>query len=208
VPDARSPPDSTELSLVRQQFKTAARLTHQVDPHRLVMGHYDHEQDRCLGGDISASYSADVIAMQGRVRRPFQFQGQLLTAVSLSSLGGRLSVVAYTLVPVETYCGTSISYKEQMANADTAEAARQDPAGAYNGIRVKWRDKIYVLSGAPAVFVPREADHRDSSENKAPDGQPSTVAARPKAAGAAPQPAVPTQLNLFSARGAAQLTKS
>ncbi len=38
-------------------------------------------------GDIHASYSADVIAMQGRVRKPFKWMGGMCVCTSISGSG-------------------------------------------------------------------------------------------------------------------------
>ncbi len=137
MPDERSPPDSTELSFVRQQFAAAARLTHQVEPARLATGDYGNPNDRYFGeGDIYASYSGDVIAQEGRVRQPFRFQGRLMVTVGLWGRRDALEAEAYSLIPIEAYGGASVTYHDQMNDPTSAESARHDPAGAYNGIRV------------------------------------------------------------------------
>lgn len=43
----------------------------EVDPARLESGTWCHKRERQIGeGDIAASYSADKIALEGRVRSP------------------------------------------------------------------------------------------------------------------------------------------
>ena len=45
---------------------------YRVDPPRLASGTWCHTRDRQIGeGDISASYSADKIGLEGKVRKPF-----------------------------------------------------------------------------------------------------------------------------------------
>ena len=52
---------------------------HEVDPKRLQYGVYDHAAEReTADGDITSSYSADVIATNSKVRMPFKWREDLM----------------------------------------------------------------------------------------------------------------------------------
>lgn len=56
--------------------EVAGALTFVVDAARLAPGDWFHSGDEAMGeGDISASYSADRIAMGHSIRKPFRWQG-------------------------------------------------------------------------------------------------------------------------------------
>ena len=62
-------------------------------------------------GDIHASYSADVIASNGRVRKPFTWKGDLYVCTSITGSAltgsGMSEHEAYRMVPMKLFTGTS-----------------------------------------------------------------------------------------------------
>lgn len=123
-----------------------------VDPARFVPGRWCHERDRQIAeGDISASYSADKIALEGRVRSPFTWEKVYWVSVGGSANADNRSVEAYRLVPVRFYEGTPISYRE---NSMLGGEARARPEGFYHGMSVKHGKEDYVLVGPCALFFP------------------------------------------------------
>ena len=70
-------------------------------------------------GDIHASYSADVIATSGRVRKPFKWKDGLYICTSISGSGltesGMQEHEAYRIVPVGMFTGTTATYREKTA---------------------------------------------------------------------------------------------
>lgn len=137
-------------------FNNSARETHAVDPDRLAMGQWDDEQKRDIGeGDIHASYSADVIAMMGKVRKSFIFQGQPWVGTNNVFWSNReecgAAATAYRLVPLNHFKGKAVSYAEKTLDCN---AARADPNGFYHGIRVLHRGQPHVLCGPPVNFIP------------------------------------------------------
>jgi hypothetical protein len=126
----------------------------EVDPKRLQYGTYDHEREKDIGeGDIRGSYSADIIAMESRVRKPFKWHGELMVCVGTSGRGGVDEAQAYRLVPVRMVAGTPTTYRDKTGTSDGAEAARNDPMGFYDKIIVKSGKESYVLVGPPVIFV-------------------------------------------------------
>ena len=122
-------------------------------PYGSSLGGGDDETQRDVGeGDIRASYSADVIAMMGKTRKPFTFRGQAWVCVgNQHGQGNATQSKAYRLIYLEHFEGTAITYTEK--THDSA-AARADPDGFYHGIRVTHRSKDYVLCGPPQHFIP------------------------------------------------------
>jgi len=108
-------------------------------------------------GDIHASYSADVIAANGRVRRPFTWKGApyVCTSISGSRLtdSGKEEHEAYRLVPARTFTGNTATYHDKTARAEDAEAARNDPSGFYHGMTIKHGAEVFVLCGPPIRFT-------------------------------------------------------
>ena len=176
-PDPETPRDSSEDSETltapeaataepSESFLNAKAVTIPVKPARLAWGTYDHGRNRDIGeGDIHASYSADVIASAGKIRKAFRWQAQLMVTVSLSGLGGIEQAEAYQLIPLKAFNGTPMSYGEKIGTAENAEAARNDPNGFYHGMIVKQGKELFVLSGPPVVFVAEEGpDRPDGAE--------------------------------------------
>jgi hypothetical protein len=151
-------------------FLNAKAITIPVNSARLAWGTYDHGRSRHAGeGDIHASYSADTIAMSGRIRKAFRWQADLMVTVSLSRLGGIEQAEAYRLVPLKAFSGTPTSYAETIGDADKAETARSHSDGFYHGMTVKQGGDVFVLTGPPVVFVAEESPDR-------PDGTASADA--------------------------------
>ncbi len=150
-----------------ETFHETKRITVPVNPARLAWGRYDHKRNRDSGeGDIHASYSADIIASAGKIRKSFRWQAQLMVTINLSGRAGAEQAEAYQLVPFKAFAGTPMSYAEKIGTAENAEAARNDPNGFYHGMTVKQGQDKFVLSGPPVVFVADESPER-------PEGAPS-----------------------------------
>lgn len=125
-----------------------------VNPARLASGRWCHTRDRQIGeGDISASYSADKIGLEGCVRSPFTWQNCLWVCTGLVSHGEFRAAEAYRLVPRRFFGGTPISYHE---NAMLGDAARTRLEGFYHGMAVRHGKRYYVMIGPSAVFMPSE----------------------------------------------------
>jgi hypothetical protein len=138
-----------------------ARETFAVHPARLAWRSAGRET---CEGDIHASYSADVIAMQGRVRKPFKWKGELYACTSISGSGltesGMQEHEAYRLVPAGTFTGTITTYHDKTARAEDAEAARNDPNGFYHGMTIKLGAESFVLCGPPIRFTAETSPER------------------------------------------------
>lgn len=126
-----------------------------VDPDRLERGQWSHEHSKTIGeGDISRSYSADTIAMQGRVRRPFEHQGVLWVCVGLCSHPFECAK-AYRLIDDRLFSGEPTTYAEKVRDS---EAARSDPMGFHHGMSVTHGGRGYVLTGPEIVFIAGERE--------------------------------------------------
>lgn len=108
---------------------------------------------RTAAGDIQASYSADTIAFQSTVRKPFLWRGEPWVAVSLTGMGGVQRAEAFRLVALELFPGATTTYRDRCSYERAARVARRDPMGFYHGIRVKRGGATYVLSGPEEQFV-------------------------------------------------------
>lgn len=129
----------------------------EVDPARLAMGTYDHATEEYIGeGDIYRSYSADAIALEKPVRKPFHFEQELWVNVRMSGSMRKLTVYAYRLVPERLFPRSITTYAEKIQH-DGGASARKDPNGFYDGMKVKHGGEIYVLCGPEMVFVASEA---------------------------------------------------
>ncbi len=123
----------------------------EVDPARLESGTWCHQRERQIGeGDIAASYSADKIALEGRVRSPFKWQNVLWVSVGSAWPVDKSGIQAYRLLAERLFDGTPISYHE---NTMLGDEARNRPEGFYHGMAVKHGKRPYVLVGPGAVFV-------------------------------------------------------
>lgn len=115
-----------------------------VDPIRLA--------DR---GDISNSYSADLIN-NGRIRKPFRYDGQLYTTTSTISGMYPDSIrkaEAYRLVLATLFDGQITDFRTKIDH-DNGNSARSDPNGFYHGIPITYQNQQYVLAGPALNFVP------------------------------------------------------
>jgi hypothetical protein len=123
-------------------------------------------------GDIHASYSADVIAANGRVRKPFMWRDGLYVCTSIRGAGltdsGMAEHEAYRLVPMRTFAGTTATYHDKTARDDDAEAARKDPNGFYHGMTIKHGAESFVLCGPPIRFTAESSPGRPDN----PTGEP------------------------------------
>ena len=130
------------------------RETVAVNPARLAWRGAGRE---VCEGDIHASYSADVIADGGRVRKPFKWCDGLWVCTSISGSGltesGTQEHEAYRIVPARMFTGTMKSYHEKTARAEDAEAARNDPNGFYHGMTITHGGEKLVLCGPPIRFT-------------------------------------------------------
>jgi hypothetical protein len=145
------------------------RPIHSVPAARLAWGTYDPQKDRTVGeGDIHASYSADKIAMESRVRNPFRFGDALWVNTGMSGYTGNWQAEAYRLVARELFSGSPTSYHDKTDAAEDAEAARNDPNGFYHGMLVVCGRRNFVLCGPPAVFT---AGHKRPGEEAAEPAQ-------------------------------------
>jgi hypothetical protein len=158
-------PDDQQSGETSEDFREARAVTIPVNPARLAWGRYDYGRNRDIGeGDIHASYSADTIASDGKIRKAFRWQAQLMVTVSLSGRGGIEQAEAYQLIPLKAFNGTTMSYAEKIGTAENAEAARNDPNGFYHGMTAKQGQETFVLSGPPVVFVADEKPARPDDE--------------------------------------------
>jgi hypothetical protein len=140
-------------------------ITHSIDQSRLAHGRYNHEKERDEGeGDISASYSGDTIAQQGRIRKPFRFEGNLYATIGT----GNKSATAYRLVPVAMFDGPTTTYAEQARDHEAMEAARNSPNGGYHGLVVKSGKDSFVMCGPPVSFVAEETPERPTVRPEEP----------------------------------------
>lgn len=118
-----------------------------VSPSRLNRGYWCHasnrEKDR---GDISASYSADLIALEGRICKPFLLHGALHVTVGLAHLPEE-HAEAYRLVELSQFDGEPTSYGQR-----NKEEARNSPDGFYHGMTVRHGKQTYVLNGPPVIL--------------------------------------------------------
>ena len=142
------------------------RETFAVHPARLAWRGAARET---CEGDIHASYSADVIASNGRVRKPFRWKDGLYVCTSISGSGltesGMPEHEAYRMVPATTFMGTTATYREKTDKAEDAEAARNDPNGFYHGMTIKHGGASFVLCGPPIRFTAEASPER-------PEGAP------------------------------------
>ena len=113
-------------------------------------------------GDIAASYSADVIAMNGRIRAPFSFGGALWVCVDRSNSEAK----SYRLMAAALFEGKSVSYRKRTMTTGAAEEARNDPKGFYHGMTITWRGKSFVLQGPEVKFVGGEIVEEHAPEQR------------------------------------------
>ncbi|GFE65578.1 hypothetical protein [Litoreibacter roseus] len=133
---------------------TVTPREYRVDPSRLASGTWCHSRDRQIGeGDISASYSADKIGMEGKVRKPFAWQNALWVCTGMQSYGDFRAAEAYRLVPERFFSGEPTTYNEVACLPD---AERFKPEGFYHGMRVRSGKHEFILVGPSVKFLPKE----------------------------------------------------
>ena len=121
-----------------------------VPAARLAWGEWSNQKQRQIAeGDISISYSADVIP-EGKIRKPFRWEGGLCVCVGSSGLHGRNEASAYRLIPAKLFTGKATTYAEKTRDGDEARA---DPNGFYDRIVVKSGGENWILVGPPLRFV-------------------------------------------------------
>jgi len=137
--------------------QTFGALAERVDPARLASGYWRRKRQKWLGqGDISAAYSADVIAEAGRVRKPFRHKGAdwVSTGGLTSPEKGRSYTQAWRLVPRALFEGAVATYAERVRD----DGARERPEGFYHGMLVRSGGAEYALAGPPVRFVEGETE--------------------------------------------------
>jgi len=119
-------------------------------------------------GDIDRSYSADLIATNERVRKPFQYLGELWICTSITGWGltrsGHREHEAYRLTRERAFIGVPMSYRAKTGTAEAAETARNDPFGFYHGMAVKHGSEAFVMSGPPLRFIGPSRPEPDPAE--------------------------------------------
>jgi hypothetical protein len=143
-------------------------VTFEVRSSRLADGTYDHQKNHEIDrGDINASYSAQEIAMENRIRKPFSFGRDAWVTVGLRGRGRVWEAEAFRLVSREVFVGTVTNYHERTGTAEAAESARNDPLGFCHGMVVKCGKELCVLCGPPARFISDAHLVADNTEDKA-----------------------------------------
>jgi hypothetical protein len=145
IPDASNldTPPTLNAPTPNDKPKPATREV-TVDPLRLTSR-----------GDISNSYSADVID-KGKIRKPFRYNGQLYTTTSAASGMYPHSIrqaEAYRLVPAKLFDGQITDFHTKIHH-DNGRSARSGPSGFYHGIAITHQSRQYVLAGPPLTFLP------------------------------------------------------
>jgi hypothetical protein len=151
-----NPCEESISSLKEEPVMPPEMEIHPVDPARLQHGTWSHESEQTIGeGDIVGSYSADLIATAGKVRKPFEYKGSQWVCVGTQGRGGVSEARAYRLTLAAAFAKAT-TYREKVS-IDDGEHARQDPNGFYHAISVQTGGQAMVLCGPPALFVADEA---------------------------------------------------
>jgi hypothetical protein len=123
-----------------------------VPKSRLAAGTWKGERETGEG-DIHASYSADLISMSGKIRKPFKHGAYLWACVGIIGRGDSgQELEAYRLTPAALFPEPVTSYNAKVA-IHHGDAARNDPKGFYHGMAVKHGGLTYVLTGPPSLFI-------------------------------------------------------
>lgn len=134
-----------------KDFNAAVR----VSASRLRHGTWSQEANKTLGcGDIAASYSGDLIAMQAKVRKPYVLEGKLCVTVATGSYPQEY-VEAYQLIELASFDGTPTTYRDRVSLND-GDTARNDPNGFYHGMTVTHGGNQFVLCGPPLLITASE----------------------------------------------------
>lgn len=99
-----------------------------------------------------ASYSADVIGMSNKVRKPVSCGGDLWVYTGGGGNASNRTAEMYRLCPIAEFDGTVTSYHEKISvwnegDKYPGDYARNDPNGFYHGMRVQNGSTVYVLCG-------------------------------------------------------------
>jgi hypothetical protein len=99
-----------------------------------------------------ASYSADVIAMNGKVRRPVSCGGDLWVSIGGGGTVAHRVTKMYRLVPIADFDGEVTTYSDKTriwrdGDEYPGDYARNDPNGFYHGMKVQHGSNPYVLCG-------------------------------------------------------------
>lgn len=123
-----------------------------VDRARLRHGQWRLDIGTRVGeGDICQSYSADLIALKSRIRKPFEFRGQIWVCVGLVGRKDDLVAKAYRLTSRSVFDGDVTTYAEI---TERSELARSRPQGFYHGMVVLRGSETWILTGPPVLFKP------------------------------------------------------
>lgn len=118
-------------------------------------------------GDIPEAYSADRISEGKPIREPFSFGGHLWCCISISGAALTESkqpeLQCYRIVPPALFHGVATTYREKVA-VDSGEAARSDPLGFYDSMRIVCGGKPWIMRGPPATFVADAEAQRPEDE--------------------------------------------
>lgn len=145
-------PAKTDDSAVLEDGK----LVIYVPVSRLRTGDWDHEKQRTVGaGDIGAAYSADVL-MEGKLRRPFIYQGRLMTNTGGLICQDYYEWTAYEIIPAELFHGEVHQYKDRNVDCGVSDADRR--YRTYHGLCVMHGGKKWVLVGPEITFKPCDAE--------------------------------------------------
>ena len=123
-----------------------------VSSDRFAPGRWCHLRNKMTQeGDISAAFSADLIASHARVRNPFRLQRWLCITTSVEH-GPRSFATAYRMIPADCFKGTTTSYYGKRYPQD-GDYRRSERHGFYHSIAVQHGGKSYVLCGPPVDMV-------------------------------------------------------
>jgi hypothetical protein len=138
-----------------------------VPSQRLSSGYDPATRRNTKEGDMYQSYSADKIASGLPVREPFEFSGSLWICTSIAgsavTVSGQAELEAYRLSPPELFKETPTTYKVKVT-LDNGETARNDPLGFYNGIKVTYRGRSWIMAGPASIFVAEAVPERPTHD--------------------------------------------
>ena len=105
-------------------------------------------------GDIRNAYSADKIAENQPIRKPFSYRGALYVSTSGCGGGPRGQYCdGMRLERLTDFDGDPTTYADKV-HVDHGEMARNDPMGFYHGMTVTSGGETFVMAGPEVRFVP------------------------------------------------------
>ena len=111
----------------------------EVSPSRLARSEWCHRRSKRFGeGDICTSYSADRIASERPVRKPYLHEGQKWVCVGSSGSFWH----GYRLIHPTYFEGDTFTYGERVRDAQNG---RNDRSGLYHGMQVKHGGNVIAL---------------------------------------------------------------